>query len=291
MKRFLMFLAALIIILTVLYISFAYQARPLAKHPYLSDSPLVIAHQGGERLYPSNTLYAFSQAVDMGVDMLEFDIHASGDGELVIIHDDSVDRTTDGKGLVKELSFADLKSLDAGYYWTNDHGQSYPYRNKDITIPSVREVFEAFPQMPMVIEIKQQEPDITGVFCEMLKRYQMTDKVIIGSFYDEVMANFRERCPEVITSMSEGEVRMMVILNTLFVGDAFKPTAQVAQVPEASGNLSIINPRFISVAKQKNIAVQAWTINEEADMQRMLGLGLDGIITDRPDLLLQLLGR
>lgn len=266
---------------------------PPAEHRSFFDleGPLIIAHQGGEWLRPSNTMPAFQNAVDLGVDVLEMDVHSTADNVLVLIHDDTVDRTTDGTGRIQDFTFAELQQLDAGYYWTDDEGQSYPFRGQGITIPALEEILAAFPQMPVNIEIKQLEPSIAGALCDMLRKYEMTEQALVASFHREAMLEFRALCPEVATSMVESEIRLFYALNRAGLGSVFSPPGHAFQVPESSGDTQILTNQFVSGAHGNNIAVHAWTINESEDMARLLELGLDGIITDRPDRMLELLGR
>lgn len=265
---------------------------PIPEHPFFAqDGPMVIAHQGGELLRPSNTMAAFTNAVELGVDVLEMDIHATADNVIVLMHDATVDRTTDGTGEIKTLSLGQIKQLDAGYYWTEDGGQTYPYRGQGIQVPTLEEVFRAFPDMRMNIEIKQQEPSIVRPFCELIRAYGMGRKVLVASFHQETMQEFRERCPGVATSMVESEIRTFYILNRIGLGFLYRSPGHAFQVPEKSGDLQIVTLRFVEGAAKRNIKVHVWTINETEDMARLLEAGVAGIITDRPDRLLELLGR
>lgn len=235
-------------------------------------------------MWPSNTLYAFENAVELGVDMLELDVHAAKGGELVVIHDDSLERTTNGMGLVKEHSLAELKALDAGYTWSPERkGESFPYRNLGIKIPSLLEVFEAFPDKPMSIEIKQAEPSITNGLCDLIRAQKMQTKVLVNSFHVKALEEFRELCPEVATATTSKEVKIFFGLSWVFLGRLYTPPAEAFQIPESQAQLKIVTPRFISDAKRKNLNVQVWTINESADMERLFALGVQGIISDRPD--------
>jgi glycerophosphoryl diester phosphodiesterase len=249
-----------------------------------------MAHQGGERLWPSNTMYAYAGAVELGVDVLEMDVHSSADGVLVLIHDDTVDRTTNGSGRVSDMTIAELQALDAGAYWTEDE-QTYPFRDMGIVIPSLEEVFAAFPGMPMNIEIKQETPPIEEALCDLIYRFGKEDEVLIASFKPEVMDRFREICPTIATSATEPEILPYYVLNRLGLSAIYRSPAAAFQVPEYSGNLKVISPRFVQGTRRHNVAVHVWTVNETEDMQRMLDAGVDGIITDRPDRLLALLGR
>jgi glycerophosphoryl diester phosphodiesterase len=277
----------------VLFVFLAIRSQPVPEHPFFDELPgtLVIAHQGGEHLWPSNTLYAFEHAVALGVDVLEMDMHSTSDGVLVLSHDDTVDRLTNGQGRIQDMTFEELRELDAGYYWTDDEGESYPFRGQGLTIPSLDEVFTAFPDMPMNIEIKQQQPSIVAPFCEMLREFGKEEQVLVASFHPETMVEFRESCPGVATSATEPEIRPFFVLNKLGLDAAYASPAHAFQVPEYSGNLHVVTEPFVRGAQAHNVEVHVWTVNEAADMERLLAAGVDGIITDRPDLLLELLGR
>jgi glycerophosphoryl diester phosphodiesterase len=254
--------------------------------------PLVMAHQGGEELWPSNTMHAFERAVALGVDVLEMDLHVTADGALVLIHDETVDRTTDGMGVVEQMTLAEVKALDAGYYWTDDDGQTFPFRGQGITVATLEEVFQAFPAMPMNIEIKLVENvPVVEPFCQMIRQYGMQDKVLVASFHQDVLDQFRAACPEVSTSTTQNEVINFFARHFVGLAASYSPPAQAVQVPEYRSGIHILTPRFIKDAHSRGMDVHVWTVNEAEDMQRMIDLGVDGIITDRPDILLELLGR
>lgn len=292
LRRILLFLGGLLVLLVTAVVVAALFAQSAPDYPFF-DQPgvLVMAHQGGEELRPSNTMVAFENAVALGVDVLEMDIHSTQDGVLVLMHDATVDRTTDGNGRIQDFTLAELQQLDAGYYWTDDDGQTYPFRGQGITVPALEELFTAFPDMLMNIEIKQQEPSIVQAFCDLLDQYDRRETVLVASFHPETMVEFRETCPGVATSMTEPEIRLFFGLNLAFLGRLFEPPGQAFQVPEYSGDLHVVTPRFVSGAHGRNVDVHVWTVNDPADMQRFVDLGVDGIITDRPDLLLEILGR
>ncbi|MEM8533709.1 MAG: glycerophosphodiester phosphodiesterase [Chloroflexota bacterium] len=269
-------------------------AKPAPTHPFfegLTSNPLVIAHQGGDWVWPGNTLYAFEQSVALGVDVLEMDAHASADGELVIIHDDTVDRTTDGSGAIKEMTLAEIKALDAAYDWSLDDGATYPYRGAGLTIPTLEELFQAFPEQKMNIEIKQTEPPMAYSLCQLIRDYSMETQTLVASFHDEAMAEFRAACPEVATSASRNGVTTLVVLNMLGLGRTYSPVEVAHQVPEYESNIRIVAPSFIATANQRNVQVHVWTPNEREDLTRLVDLGVDGIITDRPDILMEILDR
>ena len=252
---------------------------------------LVFAHRGGGGLYPENTLGAFEYSAKMGADVLELDVHATSDGTLVVMHDGTVDRTTDGKGKISEMTLAEAKKLDAGFPFTSDGGKTFPYRGKGVQIPTLEETFAALPAMTFNIEPKQSEPSIVKPLCEMIRAHKMVDKVIVGSFRQQAIDEFRQTCPEVATSASPTEVTEFLAFSKTGISESYTPPFQALQIPENLGKLSVVTKDFVENAHRKNLKIHVWTINETADMQRLIDLGADGIMTDYPDRLLKILGR
>jgi glycerophosphoryl diester phosphodiesterase len=266
-------------------------SRPAPERPALAQPAfLVMAHQGGDKLWPGNTLYAFERAVEMGVDVLEMDIRRTADGVLVVIHDDTVDRTTNGSGRVPEMSLAEIKELDAAYHWPYDSDE-HPYRGQGITIPTLEELFIALPDMRMNIDMKQWEADVPAQLCRLIRDNGMSDRVIGASFSSDIIRDFRRHCPEVATALGESEVRVFFGLTSAYLGAAYWPVADALQVPEYGGGFHLVTRRFVESARRHNVKVHVWTVDEIDDMQRLIDLGVDGIITDRPDRLMSLLGR
>ena len=251
--------------------------------------PLVFAHRGGGGLFPENTLEAFDYSAKMGVDFLELDVHSTADGKLVVMHDSSVDRTTDGRGKVNDLTLAELKKLDAGYLFTNDGGKIFPFRGRGITIPTLQEIFDAFPQMKFNVEPKQTTPSITKPMCEMIRERNMTDKVIVGSFRQTAINEFRTFCPEVATSGTPAEVSEFLAMYKTGIAASYTPPMQALQVPVNAGFLNVVSKDFIEAAHRQNLQVHVWTINDANEMQNLIEMGVDGIMTDYPDRLLKLL--
>ena len=284
----------IVVILLVLIAVLRITSTPAVDHPYYSadlNYPLVIAHQGGDGLWPGDTMFAFQNAVDLGVDVLEMDVHITKDGVLVLMHDESVDRTTNGTGEIESMTLAKLKKLDAGYDWSEDDGKTFPFRGQGVTIPTMEEVFTAFPQMRMTIEIKKTNASMAIPFCELIRKYNMQDKVLIASFHDERLAEFREECPEVATSSAKNETTVFVLLTKPFLGGFYSPKFFSLQVPEESSGITVMTSIFVKAAHERNLAVEPWTINDAETMQKFIEWGVDGIITDRPDIMIEVLGR
>jgi glycerophosphoryl diester phosphodiesterase len=281
-------------ILVLFLVSAMILSKRAEKHPYYGDDlnyPLVIAHQGGDGLWPGNTQYAFQQAAVLGVDVLEMDLHISQDGVLVIMHDETVDRTTNGTGLLEEMMIEEIKALDAGFNWSPDNGGTFPYRGKGITVPTLEEVFQSFPNYHMNIEIKKTERSMAEPFCKLIRAYDMENKVLVASFHDERMEKFRQVCPEVATSSPRQETRVFVLLSKVFLGRIYSPNYESMQVPEESSGIKVMTEQFVRAAHERRLRVEPWTIDNPEQMQLYIDWGVDGIITDRPDLMLELLGR
>jgi glycerophosphoryl diester phosphodiesterase len=253
--------------------------------------PLVIAHRGGAGLWPENTMHAFEGARRLGVDVIETDVRSTADGVLVLIHDASVERTTDGAGSVNEMTLAELKKLDAGYSWSPDGGKSFPFRGRGLTVPTLEEVFRAFPQMNFNIEPKQETPSIVEPLCRLIGERGMTSRIVIGSFSDALMEKFRRACPEIATSASPIEVSQFLSLSKAAGEVSRKFAMQALQVPEHAGGRRVLTESFVEAAHRHNLKVHAWTVNETADMRRLLEMGVDGLMTDYPDRLTELLNR
>ncbi len=286
-------LATIIIILTALVlISILMPDAPTRAYYSGVQHPLVIAHQGGDGVWPGDTVFAYENAVKIGADVLEMDAHITKDGQIVLMHDEQVDRTTDGTGLIEDLTLEQLKQLDAAYQWSNDDGKTFPYRGQGIQVPTLEELLQKFPQMRYVIEIKLTQNPIDKPLCDLIRKRDMQDKVVIASFHDEAMQNFRRTCPEVATSASRGEVTTFVILGKVFLSGLILPEYQSIQPPydpAESKNIPIMTKRFIREAHAKNIAVEPWTVDDPTLMKQYIEWGVDGIMTDRPDLMMQVL--
>jgi glycerophosphoryl diester phosphodiesterase len=230
-------------------------------------------------------------ASELGVDMLELDVHMSKDGHIVVMHDETVDRTTNGNGKISELTLMEIKSLEVGGNWTQDGGVTHPYRGQGLRVPTLAEVFYLFPDVPMNIEIKQAEPSMAQPLCAMIRRFNMSEKVLVPSFSDEAIAEFRAACPEMATAASSDEARNFVLLNFAFLSNMLSPAYQAFQVPEKSSGIPVVIPHFVKSAQKQNLQVHVWTVNDPADFRRFIDMGVDGIMTDRPDLLLEELDR
>jgi glycerophosphoryl diester phosphodiesterase len=158
-------------------------------------------------------------------------------------------------------------------------------------IPTLEEVFTAFPAIPLNVEIKQAEPSITEPLCRLIRDHGLADQVLVASFDQSVIDEFRRECPEVASTAGETEVTLLFVLSKVGFARLHRPAAQAVQVPEHRSGYHVLVPSFVDAAHRRNLEVHAWTINDTEDMRRLSALGIDGIITDYPDRLMELVGR
>jgi glycerophosphoryl diester phosphodiesterase len=282
------FLAAIIVAAAYL----AANARPASQHAFFTSigpTTEVIAHRGGAALRPENTMAAFDNAAKLGVDVLEMDVRLTADGELVVIHDATVDRTTEGNGLVAAMSLAQVQALDAGYRFGAD-SITFPFRRQDIRIPALKEVFAAHGPMRMVVEMKSYGEPTAAALCALIRTAGMTLKVLAASFDAATVQAFRRACPEVATAMTSIEARAFVIPAFAYLEGLTSPETPALIVPDRLRSLEVVTARTIGAAQSRALRMYVWTINEEARMRELLAMRIDGIMTDRPDRLLALRG-
>lgn len=278
--------------LSGIYIYLANQkVIPVESHPFFFQTnkrPLVIAHRGGAGISPENTLYAFQHSWKIGADVLETDVCETSDGKLVLLHDETVNRTTDGAGEISKLTLEEVKKLDAADKFSTDNGQTFPLRKKNITIPTLDEVFSALPEAKFNIEIKQPSPTIADSLCGLIREHKMMGKVVVASFSQESLTDFRGKCPDVATSASTSEMTKFLAYQKTGIAESFSPQMSALQTAEKLGFLQIVTKDFVENAHKLNLQVHVWTINNPADMRRLFELGVDGIMTNYPDKLIEI---
>lgn len=273
--------------------AFDWQSTP---HPFFASStnkPEVIAHRGGNGQWPGETLRAFREAAKLKPDILELDVFISLDGELIVMHDHEVNKTTEGAGEINKLQSTYLQSLNAGHKWSPD-GKNFPFKNKsvldpqckDLRVPRLREVFEEFRGARMIIEMKKADRSPAQALSKMISEFEMKNNVLVASFVGKFMEEFRQLQPTVATSfsLSKSDLGKLISGKKLSKNDPADPRA--IQLP-----YKLITAEIVRRARERNIKVHAWTVNDLDKMYLMWNLGVDGIITDYPGPLLALLGR
>ena len=260
-------------------------------NPYMiknTGRPLVIAHGGAKVLYPENTMVAFDGSADMDVDMLEMDVRITKDGILVTHHDLTIDRMSDGEGKVSQYTYDELLKFNFGHDFVDLKGD-YPYRESPVLLPKLEDVFKKHGNFPMVVEIKD-DGDLGIKASQELKRliyeYNMDDKIIIASFNDDVLKYFKEITNDsILTSTANDESGTFVKLNIAFLDLFYFGNDEAIQIPLEHSGVALDKKRLINSAQRRNMVVHYWTINDPEEMKHLIELGADGIITDRPDLM------
>lgn len=263
---------------------------------YREDDPnmLVIAHGGAKHLAPENTMAAFQNAYDMGVDVLEYDVHITADGELVTIHDSTVDRTTNGTGRVNELSLDEIQELNAGYTFEDLDGNR-SYQDTGVIIPTVEEVISTFSDKRHLIELKAtNDPslheDMIQEMWRLTEEYNMHENLMIASFDHDINTRFDEVADGTVAiGAGEQEVRPFVERHILFLNALYRSDADAFQLPLEQEGFDLTSWNLIRGARQRDMHIYYWTINDEETMRELIEKGVDGIITDRPDRLIEIL--
>lgn len=253
----------------------------------LPKRPLVIAHRGGGGQFPENTVFAFRESAKLGVDVLELDIHETADGSLVVLHDRTVDRTTDGSGEIRKMTLAEAQKLDAAYDFSTDGGTTYPLRGKGIGIPTLDAVFEAAPGSRFNIEMKHESETMPAALCSLLRARSLATRTIVASANEANLSRFRAECPEVATSGSFSEVTKFLVYESTGLTRSFSPSMNAIQTPTRLRGFDLVTAGYIEEAHKLNVQVHVWTINDPEEMKRLIGIGVDGIMTDYPERLLR----
>ncbi len=275
--------------------------------PWLDRRVIAYAHQGGAKEAPSSTLYAIGRAVAHGATAIELDVHATADGELVVCHDPTLDRTTDGAGPIASRTLAEIAELDNAYWFVPGEDacrgrpeSAYPLRGRAATDPglrvaTLRDVLEHFPGLVLNLDIKRTAPQVAPyeeALARLLRDHGRTDDVIVASFHDRATDAFARHAPEIATSAGRRAVRAF----TLAHWARRRPDPSIArhaalQVPARVLNKAVVDRRYVEGAHRLGLAVHVWTVDEEREMERLVALGVDGVISDRPSVLAKVLER
>ncbi len=265
-------------------------ASEAARNPFFEDRVLNIAHRGANRLAPEETLEAYHAAREVGVDVLEMDIRRTRDGVLVLMHDGSVDRTTNGTGRVDEMTLSEIRALDAGYNFTVDGGAEYPFRGDGVTVPTLIEIFETFPDDYMIIEIKGSDPTVSADYAALLREYDRFQSVITAAFDESVLAAFRDVAPGALTSLAQNEVIAFFGLNA--EGEAsYTPPGEFLHVPPDFQGIEVMTPDFVAKANRFGLPIHVFgTGNDEDVMQALIDVGARGLMVDDVELARDVIG-
>jgi len=258
--------------------------EPGAK-PFFRKQILLGAHRAGANVVPESTVAGFKETAKRWPDiLLETDTAITADGHVVLMHDETVDRTTDGTGKVGEMTLEELKQLDAGYRLTLDGGETYPYRGKGIAIATLGEALEALPDSHFLVETKPH-PGIVEATIEAIQKAGAEGRVLLASFTPAHMDLARKLAPDMAMCYDFTNGQRMI--DTLRNGDwdAYEPEADVLSLMRRMVKQFDLKPAEIQAIRQKGVRFQIHTVNDPEEMRHWLDVGVDSILTDRPDLL------
>ncbi|MBA4072647.1 MAG: glycerophosphodiester phosphodiesterase [Gemmatimonas sp.] len=247
---------------------------------------LVIAHRGNAMHAPEDTMESLRQGMALGADGLEFDVRLSADGVPVLLHDPTLDRTTDGTGPVAARTLAELRTLDAGYRFTRDGGRTYPYRGQGLHIPTLDEALAAFPGVPCILELKA--PEATEPMIRAVEKHGARDQVLVGSFSDEAHAQLEGRGFHI--TASKPDITRLYLRSFTPLG-AGTVTYQACSVPTSWKRLPIPVLRLARMLRTRGIPTHCWTVNDPRVARRLWDGGVNAILSDDPGTMLALLGR
>jgi glycerophosphoryl diester phosphodiesterase len=276
-------------------------------NPWLERRVIAYAHQGGAKEAPSSTLYAIRRALDNGATGIELDVHATRDGHLVVCHDPSLDRTTNGHGVIAGLDLEEIRRLDNAYWFRPGSdavagfpAEDYPLRgrapdDRELCVATLAEVLEAFPGVLLNLDIKRTAPEVVAyeeTLAGLLSEHERTDDVIVASFLDSATERFAAHSP--LTGISAGLGTTSEFYRRLRAGEP--PQDDIGryvalQVPATVGAVALVDEQFVQAAHSCGLAVHVWTIDEPAEMERLVALGVDGIMSDKPSVLGAVLAR
>lgn len=262
-------------------------AASLEANPFRIGRPLVIPHGGGDALFPEDTLYAYEHSIAMGGDVVDADVQMTADAIPIAFHDATLERTTNGTGKVANKAYSELASLDAGFNFAQDG--TYPFRGLGIRIPTIESLLEKFPHTLITLDLKDLRTAAVQPLCVLLEELHRTRDVYIGVDTAEQVGLFRKLCPDVHTSGTDAERRAMRAARA--AQDRTFVTTQLVSQPEFVGSDGTrrITPDYLAFSHSKDIAVLTWVVDNPVDMEDLIKMGVDGIYTRRPDVMVKLL--
>ncbi|WP_444919962.1 glycerophosphodiester phosphodiesterase [Microbulbifer sp. CnH-101-G] len=284
----------LFIFCVLLLVLFFYARSGVAPESALKLSsckgPMVIAHGNdcGNGFFPGNTQEYLQNMVALGVDAIEIDLWLSADGHLVLRHDPDLEDSTDGSGFIEDRTLADLRNLNAAYHWSRDD-ETYPYRQKPLRILTLEEAFELVGSIPLILDIKSEQLRAAHVLSDVLESRGKKSQVIVSSFNHRVIQEFRRLSPDTATGSTSWEAGLLFFAQLLRAESLLAPRYQTMQLSMFFWGLDVVTKGTLRAAHKLNLHVSVWTVNGRADLQRYIDLGVDGIVTDRPDLLIAML--
>jgi glycerophosphoryl diester phosphodiesterase len=250
--------------------------------------PRAFGHRGSAGTHPENTLESFRAAAAMGAPYLELDIHSTRDGEIVVAHDDHLARMCGLDRTIPEMTYAEVAAADAGRMFTTDGGATFPFRGKGIAIPRLADVLAAFPKLRIIVEVKQIAPSIVAPMLNVIDHAGMRRNVLVASEHQEPLDEVRKLAPDIPTNFSYLESGQF--MQAMVAGGAnYQPPGAALQIPREYNSWPLVTPESVAFAHRIGIEIHVWTVNEESEMTELLDMGVDGIISDYPQRVLDLL--
>ncbi|MGC3996273.1 MAG: glycerophosphodiester phosphodiesterase [Anaeromyxobacter sp.] len=262
-------------------------------HSYLQrPGPWLVAHRGGSLLAPENTLAAFDRAAALGADAIETDVRLTADGVVVTFHDDDTARLLGEPGTIEARTFAELARLDAGARFTPDGGATFPFRGQGLTVPRLTEVLARYPDLRLNIDAKPDDEALAAALAAVIRGAGAGDRVCVGSFFDAQAERLGRLLPGCARYLPEQAATCHVLAAKSGQPAASCPGGyQLADLPHRLGDLVVVDAAVVAHFHALGIPVHVWTVDEEAEMRELLALGVDGLVTDRPDVAARVLGR
>jgi glycerophosphoryl diester phosphodiesterase len=256
-------------------------------NPFRIGRTLVIPHSGGDGLFPENTLYAYEKSQALGGDVIDLDVFMAAGNVLIAMHDGTLDRTTNGTGRVSQTTYEAIAKLDAG--WNFKKNGKFPFRNKGLRVPTIESVLKHFPNTPATLDLKDQRVQVVAPVCSLLRKLKRTSDVYVGVDTVEQVLAFRSQCPEVSTSGTDAERRAMRAARD--TNDLSFTTRQLVGQPRyiSDDGTKRITAEYLAFSHAKGIAVLTWVVDDPKHMAELINLGVDGIYTRRPDVLVRVL--
>lgn len=262
--------------------------RPYLSHP----TPWLVAHRGGSLLAPENTFPAFDRAVALGVDAVETDVHLTRDGVVVVFHDAETERITGAVGTIEDRTFVEVQRLDAAHGFSLDGGQTFPWRGRGVRVPTLADTLARYPELRFSVDAKSQDAALAEALVRVVQRAGAVDRVCLGSFFDEQADRIGALLPEVARFLPERAATCHVMAaKSGQSANACPAGYDLASLPHRMGAMTVVDRAVMEHFHSLGIPVHVWDVEEEQDMRDLLALGVDGLITDRPDLAAKVMGR
>lgn len=265
-----------------------------ARHkPFLElPSPWLVAHRGGSALAPENTLPAFDRAATLGADAIETDVRLSRDGTVMVFHDEETSRLTGAAGTIEGLTAAEIGALDAAFSFSEDAGVTFPLRGAGVRVPTLAEALRRHPRMRFSVDAKSEDPALADALAQVVRDARAEERVCVGSFFDAQAERLGALLPGVCRFFPQDAATRHVLAAKAGAAPVGLPSGfDLADLPARMGDLVVVDPPVLEHFHRLGIPVHVWTVDDEHEMRALLALGVDGLVTDRPEVLARVLGR